>query len=141
MASGKYPQVQIESIYLTKTGLNGGTPCKIVLEGFDRLATTIKHSVTTALDGTPYIQTISTNKGLPIAIRFENMTETVYDSIVAEIVNVLDGTKAYLDLEITNFTYGTFSLDVVPDANPVRHSAEQSNDLVKNGSFHFVIYA
>lgn len=136
--TGKYPLVQIESIYLTKDGLVTGKPCQIILEGFDKLATTKDHGVITALDGTPYIQTVDTMLGKPVAIRFVQMAESVYDSIVTEIQNVLDGSKSELDIEVSNYAYGTFSIDVVPDVNPVRHTSEQSFDYVKNGSFHFL---
>lgn len=138
MATGKYPLIQLENIFLTKDGLVTGIPCKIRTEGFEALAVTKEHQVIKAIDGTPYLQISAAMLGKPIALYYEQMTETVYDSIVAEIQAVLDGSKTELDLEVSNFVYGTFSIDVVPDVNPVRHSGEQIGTRTQNGSFHFV---
>lgn len=136
--TGKYPLVQLEAIYLTKTGLVGGIPCKIRVEGLNTFAVTKEHQVTKALSGLPYLQVSDAMLGKPIGLFYENMESSVYDSIVAEIQAVLDGSKAELDLDISNSAYGTFSLDVVPDVNPVRHTSEQQGETVKNGSFHFL---
>ena len=136
--TGKYPLIQLEAIYLTKNGLAGGVPCKIRTEGFEALAVTKEHTVIKALSGLPHLQITDAMLGKPIALHYEQMAETVYDSIVAEIQAVLDGSKSELDLEVTNFVYGNFSIDVVPDINPVRHSGEQSGPYTKNGSFHFL---
>lgn len=136
--TGLYPLIQLEAIYLTKNGLVGGIPCKIRVEGLATFAVTKEHQVTKALSGLPYLQMSDAMLGKPIGLFFENMEESVYDLIVAEIQDVLDGDKAELDLEISNSAYGSFSLDVVPDVNPVRHQAEQSGTTVKNGSFHFL---
>ena len=137
--TGRFPQVQLESVYFTKTGANGGTPCKIRVEGLNTFAVTKDIGVTKALSGLPYLQIVDSMLGKPIGLFLEgNMTETVYDSIVAEIQAVLDGSKTELDLEITDTPYGTFSLDVVPDENPVRHTSEQTAGTVKGVSFHFL---
>lgn len=137
--TGKYPQVQIESVYLTKTGANGGVPCKVRVEGLAALAVTNDHGVSKALSGLPYLQIVDTMLGKSIGLFLEgNMTEAVYDSIVTEIQAVLSGSKTELDLEITDSPYGSFSLDVVPDVNPVRHNAEQTAGTVIGVSFHFL---
>lgn len=136
--TGKYPLIQLEAIYLTKTGLVGGTPCKIRVEGLDQFAVTKEHQVIKALSGLPYSQVSDAMLGKPISLHYENMEEAVYDSIVAEGQAYLDGSKAELDLEISNSAYGAFSLDVIPDSPFVRHNAEQQGTMTKNGSFHFL---
>lgn len=136
--TGRHPKIQLEAIFLTKTGLTDGIPCKTRVDGLAALAVTKDHGVTLALNGLPYLQIVDSMLGKPIGIFYDQMTEAVYDSIVAEIQAVLDGSKTELDLEITDSPYGSFSLDVVPDVNPVRHSSEQTQGQVKNGSFHFL---
>lgn len=136
--TGRYPLVQLESIYLTKTGASNGTPCKIKVSGLEALAVTNDFQVVKALNGLPYVQVSDAQLGKPISLAFEQMEESVYDSIVTEIQAVLSGSKSELDLEITNTPYGSFSIDVVPDVNPVRHDHEFSNTSLKNGSFHFL---
>ena len=137
--TGRFPQVQLESVYFTKNGASGGVPCKVRIEGLNTFAVTKDHQVNKALNGLPYLQITDTMLGKPIGIFLEgNMTEAVYDAVVAEIQAVLDGSKTELDLEITDTPYGTFSLDVVPDVNPVRHSSEQTAGTVIGVSFHFL---
>ena len=137
--TGRHPLIQLESVYLTKTGLVGGIPCKMRVEGLGALAVTDDHGVDKALSGLPYLQIVDSMLGKPIGLfAEENMTEAVYDSIVTEIQAVLDGSKTELDLEISDSPYGSFSLDVVPDVNPVRHNSEQWAGYVKGVSFHFL---
>lgn len=137
--TGRHPKIQLEAIFLTKTGLTGGTPCKMRVEGLSTFAVTDDFQVIKALNGLPYLQIVDSMLGKPIGLFVEGqMTEAVYDSIVAEIQAVLDGSKSELDLEITDSPYGSFSLDVVPDVNPVRHTSEQTQGSVTGVSFHFL---
>jgi predicted proteasome-type protease len=136
--TGKYALVQINSIYLTHSGLVGGRPCRTEIGGLNELATTGAFQVIKALSGTPYLQTSSTLVGKPISIAYVQMEESVYDSIVAIIQAYITSGTA-ITITITNTPYATsFALSVVPDAPPVKHEHEFQNTSLKNGSFHFL---
>jgi hypothetical protein len=137
-ATGKHALVQINSVYLSKNGLVGGIPCQTEIGGLDALAVSDAIEIIKALDGTPYMQVTSPMKGKPISIGFNQMEESVYDSIVAIIQAYVTSSTA-ITLNITNSPYGTFtSIAVIPDVNPVRHAHEFQGTALKNGSFHFL---
>lgn len=135
--TGKHALVQLGSIYFTRDGLVTGVHCKTEITGLDARALTSNVQVIRALSGKPYLQVSAQQNGLPIGIKFQQMEETVYDSIVAAIQAAITGLTT-LALTITDTPYGSFTLTVVPDANPVRHAHEFQNTSLKNASFHFL---
>lgn len=135
----RYALIQLESLYLTSNGLVGGTRCQHEITGLAHLALTKSFQVTKALTGLSYMQTSDAQLGVPIVIKVFQMLDTVYASWVAEIQAVLDGTKTELDLEITGSAYGAFSVDVVPNINPVRHAGRfTATNYVQDVEFDFL---
>lgn len=135
----RYALIQLESLYLTSTGLVGGRRCRHEITGLDAFAVTKDHGVIKALSGLPYLQIYDSMLGKPISIRVSQMLNTVYANWVTEIQNVLDGTKSELDLDISGSAYGTFSIDVVPDVNPIQHAGRfTATSYVQDVTFNFL---
>ena len=130
--------VQINSFYLTDTGLVGGSKYQTEVSGLDQLALTDSVQVIKALSGKPYLQVSNTLVGKPISISLENILETAHDSIVAIIQAYITSGTA-ITLHFTLAPYGSFtSISVVPDENPVRFSGQFENLRIKNVSYHFL---
>jgi len=134
--TGKYNLVQLNSIYFTKDGLVTGKPCKTQITGLDALKITTAVQVQFALDGTPYLQTSSAQKGLPVGIKYDSMQQSVFDDVVTEIQSAVDGSTS-LSLSVTGDT-GSFSLALVPAEKSVVFSGDFNNGQIQNGSFNFL---
>jgi hypothetical protein len=137
MALSLYPQIKINSLYLTSTGANGGTPYIATVSGLDALAVTSANQVIKSLNGTPYLQITEDQLGKPISIEFPKLLTADYAAVVAEIQDAIDNTTT-LSLDITDGDYGDFSLTVVPDENPVRFPGEFQNGKLLNVAIHFL---
>lgn len=132
-----YPQIKINSLYLTATAANGGTPYIAIVRGLDALAVDSSIQVTKSLNGTPYIQ-IADMAGYPISIEFPNLLSADFDSI-RDIIQAYITSGTSISMDITGGDYGDFtSLGVVPDENPIRFGGEFQNGRILGASFHFL---
>ena len=138
MAVAFYPQIKINSVYLTSTGADAGTRYIAVVRGLNALSTTDAIQVIKSLNGTPYLQITEDQLGKPISIEFPQMNIADYDDVVAEIQAYITSATA-ITLDITGGDYGDVtSLSVVPDADPVRFPGEFQNGRLQQVSFHFL---
>jgi hypothetical protein len=138
MPTGRHNLVSIGSTWLTKTGLDSGIPCKTNVAGLDALKLSKTGSTIIALDGTPFLQTMSSAKGLPVSIGAEIMATSVFDSVVTAIQTAVDA-QTTLGLYIDGET-GTFSLDVVPSfPEPIKFPGTFAVNRVEGVQFNFVV--
>ena len=138
--TGKYALVQIGSVYLTSTGMSGGKPCKTEITGLEKLATGKTIQITNAMSGKPYMQVMDQILGVLIGIKLFDVSETVYDSIIAVITAAINGSTT-ISLSITNSPFGDFTLTVVPDEKTVEHAFKFSGDIAKEPIFGFQTYS
>jgi hypothetical protein len=137
--TGRYALIQINDVYLTRDGLSSGAPCKISIDGLDKLAIDSRIGVIKALSGKPYLQAVTGVLGQLIAFKYEQMEQSVYDDIVA-IIQAFVTNQTAITLNVSNSPYGTLSnVSIVPDEDPVRHPENEfQGTSLKNGSFHFL---
>lgn len=77
-------RINIDSIYLTSTGLVGGIPCKLDIPNADSLFDDFAQNPVIANDGTPLVQIFENgNSGKQIDINIEVMPKTVWESLLA----------------------------------------------------------
>jgi hypothetical protein len=110
----RFNTVQIETLYLTETGLSGGIPCKVEVSGLEALMLAYSGSVAIAADGTPYsfVQSNAEAQGSPIAILIEHLTTGVLSSLKT-LFNAAIGGGTTLTVVI-NGDLGNFSLECQP---------------------------
>src|SRR4051794_40286269 len=113
MALSLYPQIKINSLYLTSTGANGGTPYIATVSGLDALSVTSTNQVIKSLNGTPYTQITANQLGKPVSIEFPKLLTADYTAIVV-IVQAYITSGTAITLDITGGDYGSItSLSVV----------------------------
>src|SRR5687768_7488140 len=99
--TGRYNLISLGSIYFTKTGLSTGAPCRTEVTGLDALSLSFTGQTIIAIDGTPYVQTVSPIRGVPVSVRIEVMEEDVYHSVRAAL-NAAVGALTTLTLTLTD---------------------------------------
>lgn len=133
----RFNQVKIGSVYLTSTGANGGTPCKVDVTGINALKTDKTGQVISSADGTPYAQLIDVNnKGIPLEVRTEWMLKAVFDSIVT-IINNAKNAGTGITVEITGDT-GNFTVSVIPYVPDDIVFELFRNGYIKGAGFRFI---
>jgi hypothetical protein len=133
----RYNRVKIGDVWLTKDGSEGGTPCKVIVQGLERLKLTMNGKVEIMADGTP-VAVLSDVKGVPLTVRAEAMRKSVFDSIVAVFEQFIDDGLPF-DLSIEGDT-GDWAdgdvLSVIPDfPNHIAFSGEFLNEIIDQVSF------
>ena len=138
MSFNLYPQIKINSLYLTQGNVNAATRYIAVVRGLDALALSGAIQTIKALNGTPYVQLTENQLGKPISIELPKLLTADFSSIKTIIqAYITSGTAISLDL--TGGDYGDFtSLAVVPDENPIRYAGEFQNGKILNVSVHFI---
>lgn len=138
MSLAFYPQIKINSVYLTASGADAGTRYIAVVRGLDALSTTDSIQAIKSLNGTPYLNITENQKGKPISIEFPKILSADWDA-VRDIIQAYITSSTAITLDITGGDYGDFtSVSVVPDENPVRFPGEFQNGKLLNASFHFL---
>lgn len=133
-----YPQIKVNSIYLTQSGADGGTRYIAKVTGLDGVATPKAVTTIKALSLKPYVQVLDSVKGRDIGVEFPLMNATDYAAIRDEINDAID-TNSTIALEFLGGAYGDITgVSAVPDTDPVRFPGEYENGRLKNVSFHFV---
>lgn len=127
----RFNRVKIGTIFLTSTGLENGTPCKLDVSGLDGLFATKTGQVTPSADGTPFVQLVDNGKkGIRIQITVESLTQAVFENLISAInAAIADG--GTMDLEITGKT-GDYSLQVLPLMPKPVSAAKFNNFYIKN---------
>ena len=109
----RFFRIQLDSIYLTETGLIGGTPCKLQLTGADALLSNFTGSVTPSVDGTPVMQIFENGtKGKVLEMRIETLLADVWTSVVALINTALENSET-INI-IGTGDVGNFNVDAKP---------------------------
>ena len=110
----RFNKVKFGAIYLTSTGLEFGTPCKLTVTGLDSLLMDKTGNVTLSADGTPHVQLVDNNKkGILIEISIESLAKAVFDSLVSAI-NAANSSGDKITVEVTGKT-GNFNFDLIID--------------------------
>jgi hypothetical protein len=137
--TGRYPLIQLNSIYLTTNGMAGGKPCKTRVDGLKRLFKDVSIQVIKSLNGTPYYQLSDVQAGLPIDITIDSLEQDVFDDIKGAIDDFLNDPSTPITLSVTGAPYGDFtSLDIGPAEEPYDIDSEFINTRVKNFVLHLI---
>jgi hypothetical protein len=138
MAVNFFPQIKINARYLTENEADGGTKYIAYVRGLDAITPAKDVQVITALDGTPYLQTMTTLLGKPISLDFPKIETEDHDDIMVEIDAYLNSGTA-ITLNITGGAYGDFTnLSVKPASPPVTFPGEFENGRMLSVSYHFL---
>jgi hypothetical protein len=130
----QFHTIRIAGNWLTSNSLSSGTPYISEITGLDKLKLARQSSVTLAIDGTPYKQ-FSSNKGLPVSIKFPLIDSTNYNVIV-DAINHADNAGTAISLYITG-PMGTFALNVVSSGLETPGNAIVAG--LYNATFNFVV--
>jgi hypothetical protein len=106
----QYNLIRIAGTYLTDSGLSSGNRLISEVTGIDKLRLSRQSNVQVALDGTPYKQ-FSSNKGLPVSLKFPILPVATFNTIV-NAINSADEAGTSISLYISG-DIGTFDLSVV----------------------------
>lgn len=109
----RFNLVKIGGIYLTSTGLQSGTACKLTVAGLDALAMDKTGTVTAAADGTPFVELVDVDRrGSRVVITIESLAQSVFNDL-KDLLNDAVNDGDVLTLEISGKT-GNFNLSVLP---------------------------
>lgn len=123
----RYNAIQIGTVYLTNTGLVGGTPCKTSVAGLDGLKPQFNKNILKAIDGTPFSQFTALKKGIDLEITIDWITKSVFDAINV-IFDDSDDDDDPVAIVI-NGDGGNFSVNVVTNVNYVAFDKFSNNVL------------
>ncbi len=133
-----WPLIQINSTYLTDSGMVGGTRYIANVEGLDALALDDSVMVDKALSGLPKFQTTELLLGLPITIRFPMILSSTHTAMVA-IIQAYHTSSTAITLTVSGAAYPSVtSLSIVPDVPSVQFKGEYQNDRMLDVSYHFL---
>lgn len=128
-------RIQIGDIYLTKTGANGGIPCKLSVTNADALVLGFVGQTVKAIDGTPINKIIALDKGIDFEINVEILMKAQFDAIKTLITNALSNSST-INVVGTG-DGGNFDVDAVPSLpQPFAHQ-EFKNGRMKSVTFKF----
>lgn len=131
----RYNAIQIGSVYLTNTGLVGGTPCKTSVIGLDGLKPQFNKNIIKAIDGTPYSQLTDGKKGLDLEITIDWLAKSVFDAINV-IFDDSDDNNTQVAVVI-NGDFGNFSINVITNVNYVSYG-KFSNGVLQTVKYRVV---
>lgn len=131
----RYNAIQIGSIYLTNTGLVGGTPCKTSVSGLEALKPQYNKNIIKAIDGTPYSQLAVGQKGFDLEISISWLAKSVFDDI-NDLLDDADDTQTPVAVVIDG-DFGTFNVNVVPNVSYVSYG-KFSNDVLQDVKYRVV---
>lgn len=137
--TGRHNLIRINSVWLTSTGLSGGTPCKTSVEGLDALKSNYTGVTVIALDGTPINQVHRNNKkGLPLSITIETVLQAEFNTLSSLLETALFG-SSNVTVYISG-TLGTFNFSCLPAfPKPLEFPGEFQNTRISNIKLNFVI--
>lgn len=130
--------VNLDTLYLTDTGLSSGRPCKLTVSGIHEARVTYSGASFTALDGTPHIVAQNTGgKGQPIAIQVAFLPKARLDDLIA-LFNSKIAASSSITLGVASDIY-TASFAVLPQLPaPITGGIEFSGGIVKNVSINLI---
>lgn len=133
----RFYQIQLDSLYLTSSGLSNGEPCKMEVLGVENVIRTRAGSTGIAIDGTPVTTLIEQDgKGNVLEIKIAVLYKAVYDSLITLINNAVENFTT-INLTGTGDT-GNLNLDTVP-LMPNPYSFESfRNERIKNFTLRLV---
>lgn len=106
----RYNLIAIDGVYLTKTGLDSGTRCKVDVEGLLALRLTNGRVLRNAIDGTPRMQ-VRSLKGKPIGMVIASRSKTALDDLI-DAINTAEESGQVHAVTIEGDS-GDFDLDLV----------------------------
>jgi len=110
----RYNSVEIDGVFLTKTGLDGGTPCKVDVTGLVALRpANARINAGQAIDGTP-LQQFRSMKGKPIEMTIAVSHEDVFEDII-DAIDTQDAADPNAHNLVIEGHTGNFDLDCVLD--------------------------
>lgn len=132
----QYNTIRLGGVWLTDSAGNGGNPYITEVTGLDKLSLTRQSVVVLAIDGTPRKQ-FQSNKGLPVAVKFDLIDTAQFNAIVLKY-NQADDANTSISLYITG-PMGVFDLNVLPVSIEGGSSAIQAG--LKTLTLNFVVSA
>lgn len=132
----EFYSIQLNSIYLTKTGLANGRACLLTLAGADALLQTKTGQTTQAADGTPYAQIVDYTVGKVLEMRVETIMSGVWEQVVELINNALENSQTIQ--MIGSGDIGDFSVSVMPLLPRPFEAQEFIEERIRNAVFRFI---
>jgi len=134
-----YNFVKLGSVYLTDSGLIGGTPCRTEVSGLDALQFTQTGTNTIAADGTVHQFKIDNlGKGLLLEIRPFAIMKDVFDDINTVIQDALTN-DTIINITISGDT-GDFDFDCIPFLpKPVEFPGDFFSEQINGVIYRFLI--
>lgn len=135
----RYNLIQIGSIYLTSSGLVGGTRCKTEVTGLDGLYHDYVGVTVKAMSGAPKnFPRTNLGEGVEIQIRPQVITSSVLDSI-RDAFNTALGADSTIQCVFTG-DIDTFDVDCKPLLpKPIDFSGRFRNNFVYDASINLVV--
>jgi len=131
----RYNAIQIGNVYLTSTGLAGGTPCKTSVTGLEPLKPALKKNIIKAIDGTPYSQVFANDKGFDIEIKIDWLASSVFDAINA-LFATADSTDGVVAIVIAG-DFGTFNFNAISNSEFLKFD-KFSSGILQNITYRVV---
>lgn len=78
----RFYRIQLDSISLTSTGLEAGTPCKLDIPNADSLFDNFAQNVVIANDGSVTVQIFEISSGKQIDINIETLPKSVWEDLL-----------------------------------------------------------
>jgi hypothetical protein len=85
----RFYHVQIDSIYITSDGTNGGDPCKLSVAGASELLQTVTGAAIPTIGGTVF-QLVPYTKGKRFSVAIDQIMKDQWDDLVTLINNTLE---------------------------------------------------
>lgn len=132
----RFYRIQLDSIYLTQTGLEAGTPCKLQISGLEDLLTPIAGTVEPSASGIPQFQTLAWIAGKQFEISVEVILEDVWNSIKSLINSALENNTPFTVSGTGDI--GDFSVSAMPNPQKPFSASEFINGRIKNSTIRLI---
>lgn len=111
----RYYTVQIGSIHLTSTGLEGGLPCRVEIQGLTPITPAYRRTVIQAIEGPPAVQLFDNRIGEAISMVILNIGKAVYEELI-EAINDADASTGIINIKLSGGDLGEFDFDCVVES-------------------------
>lgn len=132
----RFYRIQIGSIYLTRDGSNGATPCKLAIAGLEDLLTTVIGAVEPSASGVPIFQTFAYTKNKAFEIKVEILTKDVWEDLTNLINTALEENQTLS--VIGTGDQGNFNVTARPNPQKPFLSESFINERIRGANFRFI---
>lgn len=129
----RFYTIQLDTIYLTDTGLVGGNPCKLDIPNASDIIDGFAQNPVVGNDGQVKVQNFAQINGKVFTINITRLTKAVWESLLSLRTTAL-GSSATITV-IGTGDVGNFDIEAIP----LKFTASQFiNERIKDVSLQFV---